>query len=80
MNHLLRPSNREEQQSRCILTRQVRPSFQPGESLLMRASYSQWDTLVEFRGVDGDIALVICKGQTHQVPLDWLRTQGTPLR
>ena len=50
------------------------PPFQIGETLLLRDVHlKRFDTLVEFRGLDDDVALVLCRGRLEVVPLISLR-------
>jgi hypothetical protein len=42
----------------------------------MRDPSLTWDVPVEFRAADDDLALIVRRGQSQQVPLSWLRTSS----
>jgi len=54
--------------------------FEVDESLVMNSPHTGDDTIVNFRGVQGDNAVVWTGRSQMMVPLEWLRREGEPLQ
>jgi hypothetical protein len=46
-----------------------------GERCLLRRPGTYFDVIVELRGIDGDTAAILIRGELEVVPLLWLRRQ-----